>query len=438
VTARAAGLGALTHRNFRLFFFGQGISLVGTWMQTLALGWLVLELTNSPFAVGLNSALRAIGVLVFTLYAGVVADRVDKRRLVIVTQALQMVEALTLAVLVWTGVVAVWQVMVLAAFVGVVNAFDIPTRQSFIVELVGKDDLMNAIALNSSAFNAARVVGPAVGGALIGLVGVGMCFFLNGISYVAVIAGLLAMRLPAFQPRPRTGTTWAGFREVVAFLREDRRVGTLVLLTAVLSVFGFPFLVMMPVVARDVLHVGATGFGALTAAVGVGAMVGALAIAVNSGRIRSTGRLMAVGGTSFGVLLVLFALSRSFVQSLLLLALTGCAMIVNNALTNTMLQTSVPDGLRGRVMGFYSFVFVGMSPLGALQAGALAERFGAPWAVGVGGAVCALAVTLAVWLVPSLRHRTPGSEPEASTSSPDASLPPRPALPPRRTPGAPS
>jgi MFS family permease len=438
VTARAAGLGALSHRNFRLFFFGQGISLAGTWMQMLALGWLVLELTNSPFAVGLNSALRALGVLLFTLYAGVVADRVDKRRLVMLTQALQMVEALTLAVLVWAGVVAVWQVMVLAAFVGVVNAFDIPARQSFIVELVGKDDLMNAIALNSSAFNAARVVGPAVGGALIGLVGVGMCFFLNGISYLAVIAGLLAIRLPAFQPRARTGTTWSGFQEVVAFLRGNRRVATLVVLTAVLSVFGFPFLVMMPVIARDVLHVGAAGFGALTAAVGVGAMVGALAIAMNSARIRSTGRLMVLGGAAFGLLLSLFALSRSFVQSLLLLALTGGAMIVNNALTNTMLQTIVPDELRGRIMGFYSFVFVGMSPLGAFQAGAVAERFGAPWAVGAGGAVCALAVVVAAWRVPSLRRTLRDGAAAPLSSSPVASPPSQSAPPLPRTPGAPS
>ena len=296
------GLGALAHRNFRLFLFGQGTSLVGTWMQSVALGWLVLQLTNSPFAIGLNSALRALGVLLFTLYAGIVADRVDKRRLVILTQALQMVEALALAVLVWTHVVAVWQVMVLALFVGIVNAFDIPTRQAFMVEMVGKEDLMNAIALNSSMFNAARVVGPAVGGALIGLLGLGMCFFLNGVSYVAVIASLAVMRLPPFQPRPAVGSAWSGFREVVAFLRSDRRVKTLVIQTAILSVFGFPFLVMMPVFARDVLHVQAAGYGALTAAVGVGAMLGALAIALNSGRIVRKGALMTVGGTSFGLL----------------------------------------------------------------------------------------------------------------------------------------
>jgi MFS family permease len=400
---RQIGLGALAHRNFRLFIAGQGISLIGTWMQSIALGWLVLELTNSPFAVGLNSALRSFGVLLLTLYAGIVADRVDKRRLIILTQTLQMVEALVLAVLVWAHVVAVWQVMVLAVFFGIVTAFDIPVRQAFVVELVGKDDLMNAIALNSSMFNAARVVGPAIAGLLIGIVGVGTCFFLNGVSYIAVIGGLLAMRLPPSGPRPVAGSAWGGFREVLQFLRSERRVSTLILLTSVLSIFGFPFLVMMPVFARDVLYVQAGGYGALTAAVGVGAMLGALAIAINSRRLTSRGGLMVTGGTAFGVLIAMFALSRSFALSLVLLALAGCAMIVNNALTNTMIQTIVPDHLRGRIMGFYSFVFVGLSPLGAFQAGAFAERFGAPWAVGVGGLVCAAVVAIAAWRVPELR-----------------------------------
>ncbi len=398
------GLGALTHRNFRLFFFGQGVSLIGTWMQLVAQGWLVLTLTKSPFFVGLVSGLGSLGVLTFTLYAGVVADRRDKRRMVVTTQSLSMVLALVLATLVWTKVVTVWHVMALATMLGIVNAFDIPTRQSFMVELVGKEDLMNAIALNSSMFNAARVVGPAIAGALIGAVGVATCFFLNGVSYLAVIAGLVAMRLPPFEPRPATDTAWLGLREVVAYLRSDRRVETLVVLTAILSVFGFPFLVMMPVFASDVLHVGAAGYGALTAAVGGGAMLGALVIAVNASRIVRRGRLMAFGGAAFGLLVLSFAGSRSFVLSLVLLALTGCAMIVNNALTNTMLQTSVPDHLRGRVMGFYSFVFVGLSPLGAFQAGAFAERFGAPLAVGTGGLICALAVGIAVWRVPELRH----------------------------------
>jgi MFS family permease len=403
-SAARVGLGALAHRNFRLFFFGQGVSLIGTWMQSVAQGWLVLSLSNSPFYVGLVSALGSIGVLAFTLYAGVIADRTDKRRTVVITQSLSMLLAFVLAGLALAKVVTVWQVMGLATMLGVVNAFDIPTRQSFLVELVGKEDLMNAIALNSSMFNAARVVGPAIAGSLIGLVGVGMCFLLNGVSYIAVIASLLAMRLPPFQPRPGTASAWSGFREVLRFLRGDRRVEVLVALTATLSVFGFPFLVMMPVFARDVLHVGAAGYGALTAAVGVGAMLGALGIALNSRRIVRRGRLMTLGGTSFGLCVLAFAFSGSFALSLVLLALAGCAMIVNNALTNTMIQTLVPDELRGRVMGFYSFVFVGLSPLGAFQAGAFAERFGAPLAVGVGGLLCASAVAAAAWRVPELRR----------------------------------
>jgi len=401
-TAGGAPLGALSHRNFRLFFLGQAVSLSGTWMQTVAQGWLVLQLTNSPFFVGLVSAVGSLGVLLFTLYAGVVADRVDKRRTVVLTQTLQMLEAFALAVLVWTKTVTVGWVIALAALFGIVNAFDIPTRQSFLVEMVGKEDLLSAIALNSSLFNATRVFGPALAGVLIGAWGVGVCFFLNGVSYLAVIWGLLAMRLPPHAPRPAHESAWVGFQEVVRFIRGDRRIATLVVQTALLSIFGFPFLVMMPVFARDVLRAGASGYGALMAAVGIGAMLGALMIAVYSRRVPK-GRLLIAGGVAFGVLVGLFALSRVFVLSVGLLALAGCAMIVNNALTNTTLQTLVPDQLRGRVMGFYSFVFVGMAPLGAFQAGVFAEHAGAPAAVAVGGLVSALVVLVAAWRVPELR-----------------------------------
>ncbi len=395
-------LGALAHRNFRLFFFGQGVSLIGTWMQSVALGWLVLEITNSPFAVGLNQALRSLGVLVFALYAGVVVDRVDKRRLIVWTQVLQMLEALALALLVWTRTIAPWHVMVLAVGFGIVNAFDIPARQAFLVDLVGRDDLMSAIALNSSMFNAARIVGPAVAGVLIGAAGVAMCFFLNGVSYIAVIASLLAMRLPPFAPRPATAA-WEGFRAGVRFIRSDARVLGLVVLVAVFSVFGFPFLVLMPVVARDVLHTNARGYGVLMAAVGVGAMLGALALATRGRRVRQ-GPALLEGGAAFGVLLVLFATARTFATALLLLALAGCAMIVTTALAYTMLQTIVPDELRGRVMAFYAFVFVGMAPLGAFQAGLLAEHTTAPFAIAVGGAGCVIAILLTAWLAPELRN----------------------------------
>jgi MFS family permease len=395
--------GALSHRNFRLFFIGQGISLIGTWMQNVGEGWLVLTLTNSPFYVGLVAALSSLGVLLFTLYAGVLADRTDKRRTILICQTLFMLEAFAISVLVWTHVITVGQVMVFATLLGVSSAFDIPTRQSFMVELVGKDDLMNAIALNSSAFNAARVVGPAIAGALIGLVGIAWCYFLNGLSYIAVIAGLLAMRLTA-RPRPaRTDSAWTGFREVFHLLAGDRRLRALVLLTATLSVFGFPYITMMPVFARDVLHRGAGGYGLLTSSIGAGAMLGALGVAAFGRHIVRRGRTMLLGGVSFGFLLVLFSASRSLGLSIALLALAGCAMIVNNSLTNTLLQTAVPDQLRGRIMGLYSFVFVGLAPFGAFLVGLGAEHFGAPLAVGTGGVLVALGVGLAAWRVRELR-----------------------------------
>ena len=402
--ARRYGFGALAHRNFRLFFIGQGISLVGTWMQNVGEGWLILTLTNSPFYVGLTAALSSLGVLLFSLYAGVVADRVDKRRVIIFMQLAFMIEAFTVAILVWTGVIAVWQVLVLATVLGIASAFDIPMRQSFIVEMVGKDDLMNAIALNSSLFNGARVIGPAIAGVLIGAVGIAWCYFLNGLSYIAVIAGLLMMRLPPVARPPRTTSSWHGFREVLSYLKSDRRIRALMMLTAILSVFGFPYIAMMPVFARDVLHRGAAGYGALTSSIGIGAVIGALGIALASARIRARGRLMLVGGTAFGILLILFSASRVLALSVVLLALAGCAMIVNNSITNTLLQTAAPDHLRGRIMGFYSFVFVGMAPFGAFLFGLVAEHVGVPHTLAAGGAIVALAVVITAIRVPELRQ----------------------------------
>lgn len=400
---RRYGLGALSHRNFRLFFIGQGISLVGTWMQNIGEGWLILTLTNSPFYVGLTSALSSLGVLLFSLYAGVLADRTDKRRFIIFMQIAFMLEAFTVAILVFTHVVAVWQVLLLATLLGIASAFDIPMRQSFVVEMVGKDDLMNAIALNSSLFNGARVIGPAIAGLLIGAVGIAWCYFLNGVSYIAVIAGLLLMRLPQI-PRPaKTASAWSGFHEVLMYLRSDRRLRVLMVLTGILSVFGFPYISMMPVFARDVLHRGAGGYGVLTSSIGIGAVIGALGIALYSARIAARGRLMLMGGTIFGILLMLFSASRSLPLSVALLALAGCAMIVNNALTNTLLQTSAPDHLRGRIMGFYSFVFVGMAPFGAFLFGLAAEHVGVPVTIAVGGAIVAVAVTAAGLMVPDIR-----------------------------------
>jgi MFS family permease len=392
---------ALRHRNFRLFFLGQATSLVGTWMQSVAQGWLVLQLTNSAYYVGVVSALGSLPVLLVSLPAGVFADRSNRRRVVVVTQALALVQALVLAGLIWMQRVELWHVAAAAVFLGLVNAVDIPTRQSLIFDLVGKDDLMNAIALNSSAFNAARIIGPAIGGILIGGIGIAACFFLNGVSYVAVIAGLLAMRLPAWSPPPLAGDGLARFREGARFILGDRATRALVLNTALLSIFGFPYLVLMPVFARDVLHVGAAGLGFLMASVGIGAVVAALGVAAFGPRLPK-GRLLVWGGPAFGLAIAAFALTPWVPLAVAILVVSGGAMVANNAVTNTLLQTIVPDGLRGRVMGAYTFVFVGMAPLGAFQAGWLAGRVGVQTAVAASGLVCVLG-SLALWrLVPEV------------------------------------
>jgi predicted MFS family arabinose efflux permease len=252
-------------------------------------------------------------------------------------------------------------------------------------------------------FNAARIVGPAVAGILIGATGVGMCFFLNGVSYIAVIGGLVAMRLAPFVQHRAPGSAWEGFHQAVRFIRSDARVTALVVLVAVFSVLGFPFLVLMPVIARDVLHADARGYGALMAAVGVGAMLGALGLALAGRRVHEGWALLG-GGAAFGALLMVFAAARGLGTAVALLALAGCAMIVTTALANTMLQTLVPDDLRGRVMAFYAFVFVGMAPFGAFQAGLVAEHTGAPFAIALGGAGCLIAAALAAWRVPELRR----------------------------------
>ena len=386
---------ALRHRNFRLFFFGQGTSLIGTWMQNIAQGWLVLELTNSPFWVGAVSALGSLPILLVSLPAGVFVDRVNKHRLIVLTQALSLLQALVLAILIWTHAVALWEVAAIAVFLGTVNAFDTPARQAFLVELVGKEDLTNAIALNSSAFNAARVVGPSVAGVLISAVGLAWCYFLNAVSYVAVIWGLVEMRLAPFVRPQRAGSGWEQFREGAHFVRRDRRILALVTQTAAVSIFGYPYLVLMPVFARDELKVGATGLGFMMAATGVGAVAAALALAAFGPHVRK-GQVLLWTGPVFGASIALFAVTPWFPLVLAILPVCGGAMILNSAVTNTLIQTLAPDALRGRVMGFFAFVFIGMAPFGAFQVGWLAELFGAPSAVVVGGLATIFAST-AIW-----------------------------------------
>lgn len=381
--------GALAHREFRLFFAGQLVSLVGTWIGNTAQAWLVLELTDSPFYVGLVAALGSVPVLLVSLYAGTVVDRVPKLKVIIATQTSAMLLAFALAALVFTKVVSVEHIMLVALLLGVANAFDVPARQAAFVDMVGKDDLMSAIALNSSAFNLTRIVGPAVAGLLIARFGVLSCFLINGFSFLAMLAALFALKLPTLPASTSRQSTWSHMIEGVRFVTQEPPVAALVVNLMILSIFGFPFLVLIPVMARDVLGRGAEAFGWMSSAVGAGALTGALLLAAGASRVPK-GKLLRAASLAFGVVVGAFALSRSLPLSLVLIALTGFVMIVNTATTNTLLQTLAPDHLRGRVVSVYTFAFVGMGPIGAFQAGLLADHIGAPATLLLGGAVCLL------------------------------------------------
>lgn len=397
----ARAFGALRHRNFRVFYVGQMLSLAGTWMQSTAQGWLVLELTNSALRLGIVTAVTSLPTLLFSLWAGDLADRHDKRRIILVAQLLSLAAALVLAVLTGTDRITYGALLALVFVLGTASAFEIPTRQSFFVELVGPADLPNAIALNSAAFNATRIVGPALAGVVIGAAGVAACYYANAVSYVAVITGLLLMRLPPWVAKPRTASTLESIREGLAYIRSDRLVRTLVWLVAGMSVTVLPYVMLLPVFARDVLGVGAPGLGTMLSATGAGALAAGMALA--AGRVRiPRGRLIICAAIAYALMLMAFALSPWYPLSLLLLALAGFTMILNNASVNALLQSKVPDHLRGRVMSVYVFMFVGVSPLGSLQAGALARWIGAPYALAAGAGAFLLIIAWIVTHVPEL------------------------------------
>jgi MFS family permease len=386
---------ALRHRNFRLFLTGQFISLCGTWMQTIGQGWLVLQLTNSAFAVGLVTALGSLPILLFSLYGGVVADRVNKRRFILLLQSLMLAEALTLALLTALHLITVQWVMGLAVFSGLLTAFEVPTRQAFVAELVDREDLMNAIALGSSAFNLARVVGPALAGALIATVGLSACFFANAISYLAVIASLVRMDVEA--PRARVLVpVLAAMREGFAYVFGHRWPRALVIIVATFSIFGFSFVPLMSVFARDALGLDASGYGAMVASIGLGAVGAAFFMAAFGDRVRQS-RLVLGSSTLFGAVLLAASLAPNFSLAITLFTITGGIMALNGIAANTMLQSEAPDELRGRIMGFYSFMVLGLAPFGSLQAGWLAEHFGVRFAFGFGGLVCLLVAVSVAW-----------------------------------------
>lgn len=378
---------AFRHRNFRIFYTGYLVSLTGVWMQRVAQAWLVLDLTGSAFWVGFVEAMGTLPVLLFSLYAGAVADDVPKHRMVIVTQTAAMVVAFGFAAMVLVGAERLWLIVVLAALLGTAMAFDIPARQSFFVEIVGRDDLASAIALNSSAFNATRVVGPAIAGALIAAAGVAACFLLNGLSYVAVLAALFAMRLaPVARRDARSRSAWSNILAGLRYVRAEARTRLLVLNIAVLSIFGLPALTLLPVLARLELGRGAREYGWMMSAVGAGALIGALAVATFAPRVPK-GRVVTWSSALFGLTVAALSLADSVALTLVILVVLGLALITTTALTNTLLQTIAPDELRGRVVSVYSFAFVGMAPIGAVLAGTAAELFGVSTMFAAGGLV---------------------------------------------------
>ena len=384
---------ALRHRNFRLYFAGQLTSLIGTWMQTVAQSWLVLKLTNSALMLGVVTFANYLPILLVALFAGVIVDHVDRRRLIIITQALMMLSAFALAALTWTGVVRVEHVIFLAAFNGVVSSFDMPGRQAFVVEMVGLEDLPNAIALNSMMFNGARTIGPAIAGFLIALAGTAMCFFLNGVSYIAVIWSLFAMRLAPKANEPQDMSMLRRLREGAAYVWVHRPTFYLLVLVALNSGLGVQYAVLIPVFAKNILHAGAGGYGLLMAAQGVGAVVGAIALATRSGTARGLRENLTVGLFLTALAIIGFGVSSSMWLSLATQMCIGAGLINYMAATNTMLQLFVSDELRGRVMSFYTLSFIGIAPLGALAVGYLGEHFSPEAAVVLCGALslaCAL------------------------------------------------
>lgn len=394
---------ALRHHNFRLFVTGQFISLSGTWMQSVALGWLVLTMTDSAFAVGLVGATGTLPVLLFTLQGGALASRSNRLRMVTILQSLMLVEAVALTALTWSGHVTLGWVVVLALTHGLLSAYEIPARQTLLLDLVGREDLMNAVAINSSTFNLSRVIGPALGGMILAVTGPAVCFGINAVSYLGVLVSLFRIRLdPALVAPARARPS---MREALQFVLNPGWPRTLVILSATYTIFAMSFLTILPVYARDALGLGAAGYGWLTAAFGVGAAGGALLLA-GFGPTRARGHVALRAGVVIGSAILLLSIAPVAPLAFVLLVAAGASLSTNAITTNTLLQTEAPDELRGHVIGFYAFIVVGLAPFGALQVGLVSEFAGVRVAVALGGIVC-LAMTL--WMTFQIRHTLGGA-----------------------------
>jgi MFS family permease len=394
---------SLRHRNFRLFFGGQSISLIGTWMQRVALGWLVYRMTSSAFLLGLVGFSGQIPTFLFASFAGVLADRLNRHRILILTQTLAMIQALVLSFLVLFHLISIWHIIVLAIFLGIINAFDMPTRQSFFVEMIkDKKDLGNAIALNSSMVNCARLLGPTAAGMLIAAFGEGTCFLINAVSYVAVIVSLLLMKIERKNVKPHTSKVWQELREGFGYAAGFRPIRDILLIFALINLVGMPYILLMPVFAKDVLHGGPSALGFLMGCTGLGALGGAVFLASRKS-VLGLGKMIPIAATIFGSSLILFSFSRLLFFSLPLMLLTGMGQMILMATSNTLLQTLVDDDKRGRVMSFYAMAFMGATPVGSLTAGFLASKIGAPWTVFIGGLICICGAVFFAKRLPILR-----------------------------------
>jgi MFS family permease len=394
---------ALKHRNFQLFIAGQLVSLIGTWMQTTAQLWLVYDLTHSAALLGIFGFANQIPMLVLASVGGYIGDRYSRHRGVIATQTITMALAFILAGLTLTHHIHEWSLILIAFLVGIVNAFDVPIRQAFFVEMVGKEDLPNAIALNSSIFNGARVVGPAIAGFAIAWIGEGWCFFLNGMSFLAVIVALLMMRISATERKPSTVSPLRSLLEGFRFAMTDRPIRSALLLLSMLSLLGLQYSVFMPIFANDILHVGAKGLGLLMSAAGVGAVLGALQFAAKTS-YKGLAKGIAAMSVTCACGLIVFSQSHVFWLSAAVLFVVGFAATSQMAATNTTVQNRVPDELRGRVMAVYATMFMGVQPLGALLAGGIAKKIGAPPTLAIFGSLClAGSLVFAGWVAMRLR-----------------------------------
>jgi MFS family permease len=403
--APAFMLRALRHKNYRLFFSGQSISLIGTWMTRIATSWLVYRLTGSALLLGVVGFAGQIPSFILAPFAGVLVDRWNRHRLLVVTQVLALLQSLALAVLALTGLIKIWQVIVLSVFQGIINAFDMPARQAFVVEMVDRrDDLANAIALNSSMVNAARLLGPSIGGVVIAAVGEGWCFMIDAISYLAVIASLLAMTITPRMLKPtKDANIFQQLREGWIYVVRFAPIRNVLLLLALVSLVGMPYTVLMPVFANDVLHGGPSTLGLLMAASGVGALAGAMFLAARKS-VLGLGKYIPLMAGTFGAGLIAFSFTRVLWLSLALMIVTGLGFMVQMAASNTILQTIVDEDKRGRVMSFYTMAFMGTAPFGSLLAGIVAERIGAPHTLLFGGIGCILGALWFAQSLPALRR----------------------------------